>query len=862
MIRVARIPVGGLDAGPLREAAASEFGAVTELVAAALRRHYGLGANDYGCWPHSIYPDRVIVRREGKLYEFPYTLSDANEVALGAATEITFEPKPVAGTMREAAATDLGQIVELVRFAVRKRHLQDGGYGEDRYVYIDAIHSDRAIVRSEGGRLIGYPYTIDANNVVTVDAGYEVVMQAVPARSGTTVPPADGGSGFTESRSGDCFIEARKGEAGKPDRYLVRVIRAGVSLNNTDYPAAVLREAAPLFEGARVFVKSDAEHLKGGGKDVRQLVGRLTAPTFIEATATSPAEIRADMDVLQSSPVSAQLREAVANGMTDLFGLSIDASGASKPKGKFREATRITRVDSVDLIIEPGAGGQVIRFIEAKGQEPDMLRQQMLDTIRRRDANRATALETADDAAVLAAFREAVAAENASAANTPAALTQADLDAHARLVEARGNARLAVMATKLPQPAKDRLCARFAEARDIAELATDKVQAAIQQEQDYGKAFRESAPVMGLGREPANAQASDTRTPAQQQLDDFFSGKWNGSFREAYINITGDTNVTGLSRHCDHSRLREAAGDAFREAISAATFSDILGDSIARRMIEVYRQNPDYNDWRDLVDVVPVRDFRTQERGQMGGYGNLPAVAENGSYTALTSPGDEKATYAATKRGGTETVSLETIANDDVGVIRRIPQSLAVAAGRTLYEFVLDFLADNAAIYDTVALFHSSRGNLGTNALGATSFAAARLAMKTRTELSSGKRLGLTLRHLYVPSDLEEAAFDLFVRDTNQDETFVQSRKPRVHVVPHWTDVTNWFGTADRTEIPLIELGFFNGSEEPELFVQDNPTQGSLFSNDQIKYKIRHIYGAAVMNWRGFYGAIVTDGGI
>lgn len=864
MSGLVRIPAGGIDGAKLREAAATEFGAVTELVAAALRRHYGLGVNDFGCWPHSIYPDRVIVRREGKLFEFPYTLSDTNEVTLGAAIEITIEPKPVAGAMREAASTDLGQIVEMVRCAVRKRVAQDSGYGEERYVCIEAIHSDRVIVRAEGGRLVAYPYSIDANNLVTVDAGYEVVMQAVPVRSGATPPPAaspamPSAEGFTEARKGDWFIEAKAEEPGKALRYEVRVMQSGLSLNGTDYPPDVMREAAPLFNGARVFDKPDEEHLKGKGKNLRQLAGRLTEPRFIEATATSRAEIRAVMEILPSAAVAAQLREAVANGMTELFGLSIDASGASKPKGKFREATRITRVDSVDLIIEPGAGGQVIRFIEAKGQEPDMLRQQMLDTIRRRDPSRATALETADDAAVLAAFREAVAAESTPATPPPAALTQADLDAHTRLVEARGNARLAVLATKLPQPAKDRLCTRFAEATDIAELATDKVEAAIQQEQDYGKAFRESAPITGLGREHAQAQDADKRTPQQQQLDDFFSGKWNGSFREAYVNITGDVGVTGFTRNCDASRLREAAGDSFRESVSAATFSDILGDSIARRMIEVYRTNPDYADWRDLVDIVPVRDFRTQERGQMGGYGNLPDVAENGPYTALSTPADEKATYALAKRGGTETISLETIANDDVGLIRRIPTKLGTAAARTLYEFVLNFLSANPVIYDGVTLFHSSHGNLSTNALGATSFAAARLAMKKQTELSSNKPLGLLLRHLYVPNELEETAFDLFVRGTNQDETFVQSRKPKVHVVPHWTDVNNWFGTADKVDIPLIELGFFNGNEEPEIFVQDNPTQGSLFSNDQIKYKIRHIYSGAIMNARGFHGAIVAD---
>jgi hypothetical protein len=53
-------------------------------------------------------------------------------------------------------------------------------------------------------------------------------------------------------------------------------------------------------------------------------------------------------------------------------------------------------------------------------------------------------------------------------------------------------------------------------------------------------------------------------------------------------------------------------------------------------------------------------------------------------------------------------------------------------------------------------------------------------------------------------------------------------------------------------------VGFFNGREDPELFLQDQPTLGSVFSNDKLTYKIRHIYGGAVMDFRAFYGGVVA----
>ena len=39
-------------------------------------------------------------------------------------------------------------------------------------------------------------------------------------------------------------------------RYRVCVIRAGLSANRNFYPDTTLREAAPLFDGVRVFVKA------------------------------------------------------------------------------------------------------------------------------------------------------------------------------------------------------------------------------------------------------------------------------------------------------------------------------------------------------------------------------------------------------------------------------------------------------------------------------------------------------------------------------------------------------------------------------------------------------------------------------
>ncbi len=588
------------------------------------------------------------------------------------------------------------------------------------------------------------------------------------------------------------FIEA---VAGQGARWRVRVIRAGVSGNGNLYPAPVLREAVALFDGVRVFVKSDDEHLAGKGKDVRNLIGKLTDPQFVEAKNGEEAEILAILNLVEpDGPVGTKIREAHGRGMADLFGLSIDATGkvevAHHAGRRVRKLTGFTAIKSVDLIVEPGAGGQIINLIEAQG-----------------------------------------------------------VDAMTKHLN-RDQIELALVKSKLPEHSQKRLFQLYEAAADVTE---ETLREAIKAERDYLVRVSESGKVKGLGQDGPTVELIEGQPEkVSKMLDAFFDPKDSSvtSIRECYVDITGDRKLTGMARQCDEARLRESLG--------SSSFDQVLGDAVTRRMIADYRLPNLYDAWKALGRPVPVSDFRAQRRTRFGGYGELPAVAESAPYAALTSPTDEEATYAISKRGGTEDITLEMIANDDVSVVRQVPIKLSRAAKRTLAKFVLDFVRTNAAIYDSVALFHASHGNLGSSALASASVAAGRLAILKQTEMNSADRLGVGPKSIFVPPDLEEAAVDLFRRNTNQDKTFIQSLSLDVIPVWYWTDANDWVLATDPLEIPTIEVGFFNGSEEPELFVQDNPTSGSLFSHDKVTYKIRHIYGGAVVEYRGLYKAVVT----
>lgn len=753
------------------------------------------------------------------------------------------------GRVTEAVASEYSQIMDLVRQALRTK-LSLTPSSNDYWVDIRGIWPDR-VVAMHKGRLYSYPYSIAADNTITIGEATEVVVDYVRVvESKSPAAPQVEGAAFREAADGS--IE-------------VTLIRAGASGNGNYYGDAALKEAVPMFEGVRVFVKQDAEHLRGEGKDVRNLLGAVYGVSFIEGKATDTGSLVGTFKPINpKDAVVTQMTEAVKRGMQGLMGLSIDALAKTKKatrNGKpVREAVKFTKVYSVDLIVEPGAGGGLDRLTEAAADSESLTtgettmplwKQRLLEAIKQKDAAKHAAInaETIGDDELVELHEAICGALVPPAGQTRVTEAQADdtpvTRAELAMIGLRQSAARLVAGSKLPQPAKDRLAARF---ETEARFTEAEVKQAIKDEGDYLGRFAEAG-----ARVPAfdDLRVEDRSVRIAGMLDAFFDPahadhRTVRSFKECYIEITGDRDVTGLMRNCDRSRMRESLG-RFAEALDSTSWADALGDSITRRMQAIYTGQTDLQAWRRVARSGPVNDFRTQERFRIGGYGNLPAVAQSGSYDPLNSPGDDKATYAATKRGGTEKVTLEMITNDDVQSVRAIPGELALAAGNTLYEFVFDFFRTNPVIYDGVALYHASHSNLFTAALSKSEFALHRLAMLKQTRAGSAKRLATAPAMILVPFELQETAHDIFVRDLNNDKSFIQDINPEVLPVSYWTDANDWVACADPARLPAIEIGFLGGREEPELFVQDMPNVGSLFSNDQITWKIRHIYGGGVL---------------
>lgn len=391
------------------------------------------------------------------------------------------------------------------------------------------------------------------------------------------------------------------------------------------------------------------------------------------------------------------------------------------------------------------------------------------------------------------------------------------------------------------------------------------------------------------------------------------------NLRHAYYEITGKNpfdqtgyEVLESARGYDSGIGNSDVGN-ISEATSMVTtqFTKILGDSITRRALEEYRF-PALQEWKRISNVVPVSDLRDQKRERLGEFHLLKRETsvtngEQVTYADLTGQPlpEEEAHYQPYKAHGMAALTLEMIINDDIGKLRKIPVALGRSASGLIYVTVFDFLMNNVAesTYLTGAAggprlisqeATRSPSNLVNNvynydatpvALNDANLSDAKKRFRTMqaatsstTPFPSARKHSFILAEpklLIVAPENEAAAIAL--RDspskvaTNTHEVNIHKGSFDLLVLPYWqteaafavatktlSPKNIWYLVASPDQLPMIEVGFLNGREEPEIFVQDQETVGDRFNKDVTTYKVRHFWGANPMDHRGFVAAHVT----
>lgn len=713
--------------------------------------------------------------------------------------------------------------------------------------------------------------------------------KAAPRQSGDKAIPPPPQKSATQAKTTPAGVKGSAKEAGTEERdrivgrvvealdddpetggrvFRTRIIAHGDSKNMRRYPQTVLEAAAHLYEGAKAY----DHHRTEQELQTSTIAGLIGHYRDVEAEDDG---LYGNLHLLPSATHAAETLDATLTaqeaGLDPLIGVSHDVYARYKPVTesgrRLQEATEITKVNSADLVADPAAGGKAVRMVAADvepqdddpGTEPDDLEEDDVPP-------------TKED--ILGALKDATEEELAAVGLSKAAAGDGDGggggdddEGHeaSEAAQPKGGffARLLIKTKVSDAGLPERVAESLAEAlpERITEADVDAQITALKTA--LGVAER-----AGLAPKASVQVTQEARDKKVKALDNFFEGNFSegyGSFRAAWADFTGqrllawDLDVNRMIMH--ESAPAYDSGFRSTEALDSTSWAQVLGDSITRRLVAVYRL-PGLQSWRRVVSSMPpINDFRTQRIGRVGGYGVLPDVAEGAPYQPLTSPADEEATYAITKRGGTEELTMEMIANDDIRAIAGIPTKLGRAAAQTLFRFVWDMLRTNATCsYDSTALFHANHTNLDTSSpLSASTLSIGRRKMREQVAYGdSVEVLGFTPRLLVVPPELEEIAYKL-TRSAVAVTSGEDATTPNIHqgldyeVVDYFSDANDWFLATDPNACPTIEVGFYRGRQDPELFSQTDPTQGAVFSADKILYKIRQAYSGTVLDHRGFY---------
>lgn len=268
--------------------------------------------------------------------------------------------------------------------------------------------------------------------------------------------------------------------------------------------------------------------------------------------------------------------------------------------------------------------------------------------------------------------------------------------------------------------------------------------------------------------------------------------------------------------------------------------------------------------WKTWAGTDQVSDFKTHSLPRASEISDLEEIPESGEYRyGKITEGQEQ--YSIAKYGKLFAITRETIINDDLGALTRIPAMHGESASRKVADVIYAVLTANAAMGDGTALFHADHANFVANGAGAIpgqlTIANMILAMKLQKDLQGLRRLNIQPKYVIMPVALEGAAEVFFQTiqfsdsDTVATDSSLAATRKNIYAGTYFTrvyeprlddsDAAAWFGAAMKGK--TVVAFFLNGVETPYL------EQRAGWSVDGTEYKVRIECGAKAVDWKGLY---------
>lgn len=290
--------------------------------------------------------------------------------------------------------------------------------------------------------------------------------------------------------------------------------------------------------------------------------------------------------------------------------------------------------------------------------------------------------------------------------------------------------------------------------------------------------------------------------------------------------------------------------------LTTSDFATLFSNVATKRLRSAFDENPGtYGMWARRAPNAP--DFKNITIAALSGAPDLLQTNEHGEFKYGTMK-DGGESYAVITYGRIVSLSRQAIINDDLRAFDRLVTAFGYSARRLENRLVYSQLTANAALSDSVALFHATHGNLGTGAgsvLQFSSLASGRAAMRVQKGMQS-EELNIAPSYLIVPAALEQTAYQLTssnyvpAKQTDVNE-FRQGGRTAVEAVVEplldANSATAWYLAANNGQVDTVEYMYLDGAEGPVIESEMG------FEVDGISWKCREDFAAKAIDYRGLY---------
>jgi len=610
-------------------------------------------------------------------------------------------------------------------------------------------------------------------------------------------------------------------------KFEILAISAGNG-NGWEFPATTLRESLALWDGRECYLDHSL-----WGHSVRDLAGVLRFPAWDE----DRQGIRLTLKALgPGGPVLEQLAQAaLSSEARPNVGFSADILFTAEG----RRVSKILRVLSVDAVMNPARGGSFLRALNQQANHSINGGKQPMD-----EPTNTNPLPEGE-------------------ANIPAVMEVEKVRAlRAEMCACLLDQSLA--AAHLPAPIVERIRAQFSGKT----FEATELQAAIQDGRSLAAQLTSGMIVQGPGRISGMVSSEDQLTAAAfdllgaerpEGLKNVQPARLSG-IRELYTLLTGDTSFYG-GYYPERAALS-----------TTATLPGLLKNALNKLIVMGWQElgRSGHRWWEPIVSVEHFTSLHTITGVLVGEVTVLPSVPEGQPYTELEVK-DSAETASWTKYGGYIGLTLEMFERDETHKLRQYPYKLASAALRCISTLVGSvFTANSGAgpqMADGYNVFDASHhGNLGSSALSSESWETASQAIYEQPILlasgGTAPKLALDARYCLVTRSLRLTAmrilYPAFEHEANIfSENLQRGEMGDVITCPEFSDASDWAAVADPRLAPAIIVAERFGLL-PEIFISDSETSGALFTNDEVRMKVRHWLSVFVADYRPLFKANVV----